>query len=335
MIPVKFKPIPVPRIWGGHKLKPQFHTETEQAIGEYWVLSGHPNGTSIVSDGPYCGRSLNDLLTAYPEAFLGISPQPRFPLLIKYLEASRNLSVQVHPDDHYAKAHEEDFGKTEAWYILDTSHHNQVCLGHDFTSRTEFETAIARGELSSHLKFQNIARGDTVFVPAGMLHALLSGTTVIEVQQTSDVTYRVYDWNRLDNHGKPRALHLSSATEVLDFSQNANPHHLAQSVLPNIGTDFSRRRISCPFFSIDEVILNSPNEYDIHHTETRQLQLGHKGNPDVLICVSGSIKIPFTTESGETTRLSLSPGEVGLIPATSEFYEINYKTSSVLLRVYY
>ncbi|GMA56345.1 hypothetical protein GCM10025858_08480 [Alicyclobacillus sacchari] len=173
MWPVKFTPVAMPRIWGGHALKSMFGVQVDDPIGEYWVLSGHPNGMSVVADGPFAGRTLAELTKEYPTAYLGHSPQGRFPLLIKYLEAESDLSVQIHPDDEYAREHEGDFGKTEAWYVLDAKPDGTVNYGHTFPDRETYLRAVAEGKVRDYLTYQPIQQGDLVFVPARTLHALL------------------------------------------------------------------------------------------------------------------------------------------------------------------
>lgn len=335
--PVKFSAIPVKRMWGGHVLKSQFHTSIDEPIGEYWVLSGHPSATSMITEGAFAGLSLQELIEAYPQAYLGASPQPRFPLLIKYLEASLHLSVQVHPDDAYAQVHEGDFGKTEAWYVLDAGPEKKVCYGHHFSSREDYTNAVKNADVLSHLSYRTIENGDVVYVPSGTLHALLAHTTVIEIQQTSDVTYRVYDWERVDEAGKERMLHVDAAAEVLHYTETTSNSIPVKA--SNQTHSRMRTRLNCPYFTIDEIVCDPlSNEDDPFTASTKQcitLKRGNIQNPDILICVHGYTELTYSADNGELATLSLSPGELILIPATLDEYELSCTLRTVLLRVYY
>ncbi|GMA65035.1 class I mannose-6-phosphate isomerase [Alicyclobacillus fastidiosus] len=321
--PVKFAPVPMERIWGGHQLKPWFKEEREAPVGEYWVLSGHPNGTSIVMNGELVGKSLIELCTEYPEVYLGKSPQPRFPLLIKFLEANADLSVQIHPNDEYAQAYENDFGKTEAWYVLDCLEEGKVNYGHNFASKEEYLAAVSEKRVKDYLRFRSIKPGDVVFVPAQTLHALLAGTTVIEVQQTSDVTYRVYDWDRVDPNGSPRELHVGKAADVLIFD---NDHQDSTLVEPTLvcKTDVLEHKqlVTCPYFVMESIAIRA---------QAYTLSPGNHGNPDVLIVAEGSGILQWT--DGES--ISLQRGDTLLIPTTLNEYELKTENGMKVIRTYY
>jgi mannose-6-phosphate isomerase len=320
--PVKFKPVPMKRIWGGNELKQMFHVQTDEPVGEYWVVSGHPNGMSIVSDGPLEGMSLNELTDMYPNAYLGTSPQPRFPLLIKFLEAEDDLSVQIHPDDTYAQAHEGDFGKTEAWYILDAQKDGKVVYGHVFPDRDSYKQVVRNGRVKDYLSYRQISKGDLVFVPAGTLHALLGGTKVLEIQQTSDVTYRVYDWDRVDENGKGRDLHEDKAADVLDLgSQRAS---VKRSTIRNDEICQHERLVECPYFTIESIVAKGSCVF--HH--------GQDGNPDILIAVEGCGELR-TTVNGTQHSLRMEPGTSVLMPGTLNTYEVLPETQMTIMRTYY
>lgn len=323
MLPVKFKPVPMERIWGGHALKATFGVNAPEPIGEYWVLSGHPNGMSVVAEGPLKGKSLAELTTEYPEAFLGHSPQNRFPLLIKYLEAESDLSVQIHPDDAYANEHEGDFGKTEAWYVLDAKSDGRVNYGHSFPNREAYETAVRDGKVKDYLTYRAIKPGDLVFVPARTLHALLAGTKVLEIQQTSDVTYRVYDWDRVDASGKPRELHVEKAAEVLQYDRQA-PEMPRTRLVEESGISVDRLA-QCAYFTIDRIELTSAG-FD--------LTLGVSGNPDAFIAVDGEGVLVFEGRSGQEQML-LHPGDTVLIPSNITSYQLVSKTAMTVIRTFY
>jgi mannose-6-phosphate isomerase len=318
--PVKFTPIAVPRIWGGHKLKDWFGTDTDQPIGEYWVVSSHPHGMSVVREGKFQGKTLNNLVREHPEAYLGNSPQPRFPLLIKFIEADQDLSVQVHPDDEYARKAESDFGKTEAWYVLDCPDDGHVIYGHRFPSRQEYLQAVEEKRVKPYLKYEPISPGKLVFVPAGTLHALLAGTVVLEIQQTSDVTYRVYDWDRVDKNGKSRELHVEKAADVLQYGSQANPFPTAQKLSAKDGMEGSRL-VTCPYFTIDKWNLVQGQHAFTH---------GHKGNPDIVIVTDGQGSLHWS--DGE---MQIKRGDAVIVPATLTGYEVTCAGGMELIRVFY
>lgn len=322
--PVKFKAIPVERIWGGNRLKSWFQADEDGPIGEYWVLSGHPYGISVVENGLLMGMSLLQLVEQFPEEYLGDSPQPRFPLLIKFLEANQDLSVQVHPDDAYAHVTEGDFGKTEAWYVLDCPREGAVIRGHRFRSPAEFEQAVNTGSLVQGLSYHPISPGDFINIPAKTLHALLSGTLVVEVQQTSDITYRVYDWNRIDpKSGKPRQLHLNKAIAVLDFPDKTETvvnDSGQSSVFVNEPGIRLERRITNPYFTMDWLQVDTGWDW----------QLGHQGNPDVFVCIDGKGRLVWP--GGE---ILLARGDTVLLPAHLVDCRVEAENRLIGLRIFY
>jgi mannose-6-phosphate isomerase len=321
--PVKFQPIPQARIWGGDKLKAWFNaTNMSAPIGEYWVLSGHPNGVSVAVNGEYAGKTLNELIAQSPRAYLGNSPQPRFPLLIKFLEATTDLSVQIHPNDEYAKQYEGDYGKTEAWYVLDCLDDGKVNFGHRFPNREAYLQAVHENHVKDFLNYEPIQKEQVVYVPAQTLHALLAGTTVIEVQQTSDVTYRVYDWDRVDDQGKPRQLHIEKAADVMQYGE---PSDLPASSVPRVierTSNFTHQRLlTCSYFALEKL--------EFQNTQ-KTLVRGNVENPDILIGVEGSGILRW--EAGE---LAISRGDTVLIPTTVTQYELESSADLQVLRTFY
>jgi len=322
--PLKFRPIPQERIWGGHQLKAWFGLEhIEAPIGEYWILSGHPNATSTIINGPMSGKTLSDVVAKCPAEYLGRSPQPRFPLLIKYLEAADDLSVQVHPDDEYALKNEGDYGKTEAWYILGCRSNGQVVYGHHFPDKSSYQLAVAHGTVEDCLGYEGIQPGQVVFVPSRTLHALLAGTQVIEIQQTSDVTYRVYDWNRVDTDGKGRELHVEQAGNVLDYTQDGGQCEstLVSEVVWDKDGVLCERLVVCPYFTLERWVLQS-GQHEVHRAKA--------GSPDILIGVSGMGYVIW----GEG-EVDLGRAETVLIPTTLDAYILTVPKSLEVLRVTY
>ncbi|PFP28655.1 mannose-6-phosphate isomerase, class I [Bacillus sp. AFS073361] len=215
MQPLFLKPVFKERIWGGSALQTEFGYDIpNDQTGECWAISAHPNGPSIVENGPYAGMALDDLYRKHPELF-GNPKDEVFPLLTKILDANMDLSVQVHPEDSYAKVHENgDLGKTECWYILDCKDGADMIFGHNAKTKEELIEQINDGKWNELLRRVKIKPGDFFYVPSGTIHALCEGTLVLETQQSSDTTYRVYDYDRRDAEGNLRELHLEKAIEV-------------------------------------------------------------------------------------------------------------------------
>ncbi|MFV9510112.1 mannose-6-phosphate isomerase, class I [Tepidibacillus sp. LV47] len=214
--PIFLQPVFKERIWGGTKLKTMFGYDIPSSkTGECWAISAHPNGQSIVKNGAFQGMILGDLYQAHRELF-GYLKDEKFPLLIKILDANDDLSVQVHPNDQYANVHENgEFGKTECWYVIDCPQDAKLIYGHHAKNKQELIEMIERKEWNKFLRKIPIHSGDFIYVPSGTVHALTKGTVVIEIQQSSDTTYRIYDYDRRDDKGRLRELHLDKAIDVI------------------------------------------------------------------------------------------------------------------------
>ncbi len=213
--PIFLAPLFQERIWGGSELKKQYGYNIPSAqTGECWAISAHPNGPSVVREGDYTGKTLGELWDEHPEIF-GHFDSGKFPLLTKILDANEDLSIQVHPNDEYANEFENgEFGKTECWYILDCAEDATMIFGHRAQSKEEFLNMVDEGHWNDLLQRVKIKPGDFFYVPSGTIHALCKGTLVLETQQSSDTTYRVYDYDRRDQNGNLRELHLEKAIEV-------------------------------------------------------------------------------------------------------------------------
>ena len=206
------------RIWGGRALEEKFGYDIPAGnIGECWGISAHTNGESTVKNGKYAGKKLSELWREVPDLF-GEQQGEVFPLLVKILDANADLSVQVHPDDNYSKTHENgELGKTECWYVVDCDEDAQIIFGHNATSKAEAIEMIEKGEWNQFLRHQPVKKGDFFYVASGTIHALCKGTIILEVQQSSDTTYRLYDYNRLDDGGNPRELHIEKSLDVMNI----------------------------------------------------------------------------------------------------------------------
>lgn len=226
--PLLFEPVLKDYIWGGRNLAEKMGRSLPpgQEIAESWEIAAHPNGDVRVKNGPYAGQTLSSLTAQFGASLIGNQAtwalqRDKFPLLIKLLDANRKLSVQVHPQDDYARQVEGDeLGKTEMWVVLYAEEDASVILGvRQHTTPENFREALLAGALEQHLHEIPVQTGDFICVPSGSLHAILGGLLIAEVQQNSDVTYRVYDWNRMDSEGNSRPLHIEKALDVIDFEQ--------------------------------------------------------------------------------------------------------------------
>ena len=221
--PIFFEPVFQQRIWGGKKLNVLFGYEIPtDKTGEAWVISAHKGGTSIVANGPLQGQNLLEVWHAHPSLFGKVNPSGDFPLLVKVLDANDDLSVQVHPDDDYARQVEgEQNGKSECWYVLNCEPASEIIIGHRAESDEDFRRRVASGNWDELLNRIKVEKGDFFYVPSGTVHAIGQGIVMLEIQQSSDVTYRLYDYDRKDSDGNSRELHIQSAIEVITYPHSS------------------------------------------------------------------------------------------------------------------
>lgn len=215
--PLFLKPVLQERIWGGTKLQTEFgYTIPSEHTGEAWVISAHPHGVSVVENGTYAGNSLKDLWENEGELFnKPVSSTEEYPLLIKLLDAAEDLSVQVHPNDEFARNVEGvPYGKTECWYVVSAEEDSELILGHHAQSEEELTQLMESKEWDKLLRRVKVQAGDFVHVPSGTIHAIGAGIVILETQQSSDITYRVYDYDRTDANGNERELHVGRSIEV-------------------------------------------------------------------------------------------------------------------------
>ena len=239
---LKLRPTCKDYLWGGDRLRTDFGIESDlHPLAEAWVLSCHPDGPSTIVNGPYAGKTLADYIAAEGKGVLGAdcAPFADFPILTKLIDAKGNLSIQVHPSDAYALEHEHQYGKTEMWYIVDCEPGAFLYYGFDHAiSKAEFARRIQDNTLTEVLNAAPVHKGDVFFIPSGTLHAICAGIVIAEIQQNSNVTYRVYDYGRVGADGKPRALHIDQALAVTD----CNPPQ-KQDFGPHLG--------QCKYFTVD------------------------------------------------------------------------------------
>ncbi len=300
------------RIWGGQRLHTLYGKPLPPgaSIGEAWMVSDHATCESVVDEGPWAGLSLRRLVQERAKALLGThaapTPQGRFPLLLKLLDARDVLSVQVHPDDATARAlGEPDVGKTEMWHVLHADAGSELCCGLSPDARAEdFAAAIADGSIEQALVRFPVTPGTSVFVPAGIVHAIGAGIVVAEIQQNSDLTYRLYDWGRVDDAGKARDLHIEKAMRAIHFG---SPH---AGAAPSLFVETADARhafhAACRYFAAIETEFQDRVE---RATGGRSfhLLLGKKGRMSV--------------QAGFATRL-LAPGEALLVPGSASSFAV-------------
>lgn len=234
---MKLQPRFFDKVWGGNKIHSNYHYNCSDHTGEAWGISGHKNGSSIVINGPFINKTLRELYVSRKELF-GYYPSDEFPILIKVIDATDDLSIQVHPGDEYARIHEQSLGKTECWTILDTDPNTSIIIGHHAKSLDEIKESIRNNTLETLLNKFPIKKGDQFNIYSGTVHAICKGTLLLEIQQSSDITYRLYDYNRLSN-GTLRELHIDKALDVIKVPDNVlspnKPKHLFDfNILQNI-----------------------------------------------------------------------------------------------------
>lgn len=249
MEPLFLKGVLQDKIWGGTKLRDEFGYDIPtETTGEMWAISAHPNGPAIIKNGEHAGKSLSEVWNSNPEIF-GNQKNETFPLLIKIIDAQEDLSVQVHPNDAYGLKYARELGKTECWYILSADVNSEIVFGHNAQTEEQFRSLVNEGNWTDLLRSVKVKAGDFFYVPSGTVHAIGKGVMVLETQQSSDTTYRLYDYDRRDDTGKLRELHINKAIDVTTI-----PHKDEQQKFTEIKQENGniKRLISNEFFTVYE-----------------------------------------------------------------------------------
>ena len=253
-------PVFTHNIWGGTKLREEFGYPVEgNDIGECWGISAHEHGDCVVREGAFEGMTLSSLWTSYPELF-GNYKSERFPLLTKIIDAKEDLSIQVHPDDEYAAVHENgSYGKMECWYILDCGKDASIVIGHNAKTKEELSDMIRNGRWSEFIREIPIQKGDYLQIDPGTVHAIKGGTLILETQQNSDITYRVYDYDRLSN-GKPRELHVNQSIDVITVPAK----EIGDSVrhTDDVPKNSLYELISCQYYKVFQIDVDGELEFE-------------------------------------------------------------------------
>ena len=315
----KFKPLLKSTLWGGEKIIPfkQLNSTMTQ-VGESWELSGVPGYETVVSEGPHQGLTLNQLVDAEHERLLGVENYQRFgnefPLLIKFIDAQCELSIQVHPNDETARRLGKTRGKTEMWYVLKSDKGARLYNGlKKAITPEEYEQMVEDDSICDALADYEVSEGDVFYIPAGRIHSLGEGCVVAEIQQTSDVTFRIYDFKRKDKNGNYRELHTKEAAQSIDYK-----------VMPDYRTHYTPKKnegvllVSSPYFTTAVYDLDEPMTLDYSDLDSFVVLIGVKGSATL------------TDNEGQTT--TLRAGETVLIPANTK--EINVKGEIKFLETY-
>ncbi len=321
-------------LWGGNRLNTNFHKNISLSpLAETWECSTHPDGLSTICSGEHNGRFLRDVLRDNP-SYYGKYPLPdgELPVLVKLIDARENLSVQVHPDDAYAAEHENGSrGKTEMWYVLDADPDTYLVYGftHDITEE-KLRKNLDQGTILKYLQKVPIQKDDVFYIDAGTVHALGAGALVAEVQENSNVTYRLYDYGRLDKNGLPRTLHIEKALDVINTKSSATPRQPMRLLRyrPGYASEFLCR---CKYFQVERLLINTnQNDLPISYATTDQ-------SYEILLCVDGKGKLQFqngTPQSADEKAyevLKFRDGDCIFLPASSIAMHLSGKCQ--LLRI--
>lgn len=318
LYPLKFEHIYKENVWGGSLMKEVLNRDIpSEHTGESWDIACHEHGTSIVRNGPLKGKSLDEIYQLYKEELIGCDKlTEKFPLLIKIIDANKRLSLQVHPNDLYAKLIESgDAGKSEMWYVIQAEEDAKITIGlRDGVTKDQFIEAMLNEDLSSCIYELPVQAGDIINIPSGLIHAIQEGIMIAEVQQNSDTVYRVYDWDRLDLDGNKRALHLEKALGCIHFEDQYNK----KAVLGLEVKDDIKKKvyIANEHFAIEKNYLDS---YYLNTSDYNKMV--------IYMCLEGSYEIHWQEMITEVKK-----GESLLLPACLGEYEL--KGNAELLKVY-
>jgi len=318
--PFKLAPAGKDYLWGGEKLKTEYNKKIDLTpLAETWECSAHPDGPSVAASGPFIQKTLTEIIEKHPE-YLGtkVNKEKGFPLLVKLIDAKKDLSVQVHPSDEYAEKFENgQNGKTEMWYVLDAEPDACLICGfeHD-VSKEILQDAIKNGELLKHLKKIKVNKGDVFFIPSGTVHAIGAGITVAEIQENSNLTYRVYDYDRVDKNGNKRELHFDKACEVLDMKAGKDIVQAPKSL--KFGRGYSMEVLCrCKYFETERMSIKRTVKIETDETSF-----------NILLCTEGFARVQAQYQDKE---IFMEKGDCVFVPADTGTVYIS--GDSVLLKI--
>ncbi|MBT8185601.1 MAG: class I mannose-6-phosphate isomerase [Eudoraea sp.] len=317
MYPLKFHPILKERLWGGTKLASVLGKELQNdTTGESWELSGVAGDVSVVCNGPLAGSTLTSLINKDAVSLLGQDVVKRFgtefPILIKFIDAKKDLSIQLHPDDKLARERHGSFGKTEMWYIMDAEEDAELIIGFKTdVTKEDYIKSLEENTITDLLHYQKVNTGDTFFINTGKIHAIGAGILLAEIQQTSDITYRIYDFNRKDKNGNLRELHTDLALDAIDFEKKEDFH-----INYSNEKEVLNPLVHCPYFKTDFLNLSTDFTQD----------LSGKDAFVIYMCVEGAALI--ANDEGE---VNIKKGETVLISADTKTMQIRTRGAKLLV----
>lgn len=321
LYPLKFTPLFKYRIWGGEKLKTALNKNyTEENIGESWEISDVSGDETVVADGDLAGKTLRDLTRQFKGDFMGNAVYDKFdeefPLLIKFIDAKTPLSIQVHPSNEIAKERHNSFGKNEMWYVMQADKNAELIVGFDKkVTREAYKEHLENNTILDVMHHETVKKGDTFYIPTGRVHAIGAGVLLAEIQQTSNITYRIYDYDRVDaKTGEKRELHNDMAIDVLDYEVHKNyksEYHLEKNI--------SNKLVHSPYFRTNILDINTVVEKDYSKIDSFVIYM----------CVEGAVNLIC-----ERRTYTINEGETLLLPASLKKVQLNAKEGKILEAYY-
>ena len=321
LYPLKFTPILKDKIWGGNRLRNVLQKEkASDKCGESWEISSVQDNLSVVENGYLAGNNIQELTEVFMGDLVGDKVFEKFgiefPLLIKFIDANDDLSIQVHPDDDVARERHDAYGKTEMWYVMEAEKEARLITGfNQDVDKSEYVEKLKNGTLKDILNFEHVSPGDVFFMPAGRVHAIGKGILLAEIQQTSDITYRIFDWDRKDDSGNPRELHTELAVDVIDYKKRDN-YREQYTPVKNQPVVLAE----CPYFktSLLDITENTERDYSLLDSFV------------IYMCAGGSVTV--VTEGND--NINLEKGDTLLIPAETAFVNLKPAKEGRLLEIF-
>ena len=330
--PFLLKPAAKDYLWGGQRLNEDFSKNIDlDPLAETWECSTHPDGPSVVASGLFEGRTLVEVLNLHPEYF-GTHPQSVYhdalnplPVLVKFIDAKKNLSIQVHPSDEYARDHEHgQLGKTEMWYVIDAEPGSQLVYGFKTDVTVDQVKAGAEiGSIENLLQYVDVHKGDVIFINSGTVHAIGAGCLIAEIQESSNLTYRLYDYNRIGADGKKRELHIDKALDVANLHSSSSPRQPLRVLQykPGYASELIGR---CKYFQVERVLINTERIRNMAEVDASPESF------ETLLCIDGCADM-FSMDD-RNSFINIFKGDCVFIPAGSERYKLHGKAEFLKIR---
>lgn len=338
--PFLLRPAAKDYLWGGQRLNDDFSKSIPlNPLAETWECSTHPDGSSVVASGEFAGMTLTEVLISHPE-FLGTHPSSVYhteehldnplPILVKFIDAKKDLSIQVHPSDDYARIHENgQLGKTEMWYVIDAEPGSRLVYGFKESVTTEQVSAgAADGSIENLLQYVDVHKGDVFFIEPGTVHAIGRGILLAEIQESSNLTYRLYDYGRTDKNGHMRELHITKALDVVNLERSVSPRQPIRklSYKPGVASELIGR---CKYFEVERILINTERIRSMVSVASTSESF------EVLLCIDGCADMFGAGDSGDGhtgSFLNIFKGDCVFIPADSEPLKLHGRTEFLRIR---